>query len=46
MRDGVELDVTLYLPKGNEIPTRNPAIFTLTPYGSDTYHERATYYVP
>lgn len=41
MRDGVELNATVYRPKGDE-PT--PAIFTLTPYIADSYHERAYYF--
>src|SRR6266480_5335390 len=41
MRDKVELNATLYLPK-NSPPT--PVIFTLTPYISDTYHSRAAYF--
>jgi uncharacterized protein len=41
MRDKVELNGTLYLPK-NSSPT--PVIFTLTPYISDTYHARAAYF--
>jgi putative CocE/NonD family hydrolase len=41
MRDRVELNATLYLPK-NSPPT--PVIFTLTPYISDTYHSRAAYF--
>jgi uncharacterized protein len=44
MRDGVELNATLYLPKGKEAPARQPVIFTLTPYISDTYHERGAYF--
>ena len=44
MRDGVELNATLYLPNGNEAPARHPVIFTLTPYISDTYHERGAYF--
>lgn len=43
-RDGVELNATLYLPKANENPVRAPVIFTLTPYISDTYHERGAYF--
>lgn len=38
MRDGVHLNATVYRPTGNE-PV--PAIFTLTPYIADSYHERA-----
>jgi uncharacterized protein len=45
MRDKVELNATLYLPKtpdGSQLKT--PVIFTLTPYISDTYHARAAYF--
>jgi uncharacterized protein len=41
LRDGVQLNATLYQPKDPE-PT--PAIFTLTPYIADSYHERALYF--
>jgi uncharacterized protein len=41
MRDGIELNATVYRPKGGE-PA--PAIFTLTPYIADSYHERAYYF--
>jgi uncharacterized protein len=45
MRDKVELNATLYLPKTPDgSPPKTPAIFTLTPYISDTYHERAAYF--
>jgi uncharacterized protein len=45
MRDGVELNATLYLPKTLDgSPPKTPAIFTLTPYISDTYHERGAYF--
>jgi putative CocE/NonD family hydrolase len=45
MRDNVELNATLYLPKIPEgSPPKTPVIFTLTPYISDTYHERAAYF--
>jgi putative CocE/NonD family hydrolase len=47
MRDKVELNATLYLPKGNAsagTPARTPVIFTLTPYISDTYHARGAYF--
>ena len=45
MRDRVELNATLYLPKsGNTTPGRTPVIFTLTPYISDSYHARAAYF--
>ncbi len=44
MRDGVELNATLYLPKGKEAPARSPVVFTLTPYIADSYHERGAYF--
>jgi predicted acyl esterase len=46
MRDKVELNATLYLPKTTDgsLP-RMPVIFTLTPYISDTYQARAAYLV-
>jgi len=45
VRDGVQLNATLYLPKAkNNSPPRTPVIFTLTPYISDTYHARAAYF--
>lgn len=44
MRDKVELNATLYLPKSTSANLRTPAIFTLTPYISDTYHARAAYF--
>ena len=45
LRDGVELNATLYLPKtpGGSSP-KTPVIFTLTPYISDTYHVRGAYF--
>ncbi len=39
--DGIHLNATIYKPKGSE-PT--PAIFTLTPYIADSYHDRAMYF--
>jgi putative CocE/NonD family hydrolase len=42
MRDGVKLNATVYKPKKMEVPL--PVIFTLTPYISDSYHERAYYF--
>jgi putative CocE/NonD family hydrolase len=42
MRDGVKLNATVYKPKGSQKPI--PVIFTMTPYISDTYHDRATYF--
>ena len=44
MRDGVQLNATLYLPKTLNESARVPVIFTLTPYISDTYHARAAYF--
>ena len=45
MRDKVELNATLYLPKTPDgSPPKTPMIFTLTPYISDSYHARATYF--
>ncbi|HEV3149152.1 MAG TPA: CocE/NonD family hydrolase, partial [Chthoniobacterales bacterium] len=45
MRDKVELNATLYLPKTPDgSPPRTPVIFTLTPYISDSYHARAAYF--
>jgi uncharacterized protein len=45
MRDKIELNATLYLPKTTgESPSKTPVIFTLTPYISDTYHARAAYF--
>jgi putative CocE/NonD family hydrolase len=55
LRDGVELNATLYLPArrslgqgGPKTPegstSRTPVIFTLTPYISDSYHDRAAYF--
>ena len=45
MRDKVELNATLYLPKtaDGSLP-KTPVIFTLTPYISDTYHSRGAYF--
>jgi uncharacterized protein len=45
MRDKLELNATLYLPKTPDgSPPKTPVIFTLTPYISDTYHARAAYF--
>lgn len=45
MRDKVELNATLYFPKtpDGSVP-KTPVIFTLTPYISDSYHARASYF--
>lgn len=42
MRDGVNLNATVYRPRGQKDPL--PVVFTLTPYISDTYLERAFYF--
>ncbi|MGA9829155.1 MAG: CocE/NonD family hydrolase [Rhodanobacteraceae bacterium] len=42
MRDGVKLDATLYRPRGQKQPL--PCVFTLTPYISANYHDRAMYF--
>lgn len=42
LRDGVRLNATVYLPRVMDDPL--PAIFTLTPYTADSYHERAAYF--
>ncbi len=44
LRDKVELNATLYLPKSSSASQRTPVIFTLTPYISDSYHARAAYF--
>ncbi len=41
MRDGVKLNATVYTPHGGG---PQPAIFTLTPYISDSYYPRASYF--
>ena len=42
LRDGVHLSATLYKPKNQSALA--PCIFTLTPYISDSYHERGVYF--
>ena len=42
VRDGVRLNATVYKPFEMEEPL--PVVFTLTPYTSDTYHERGWYF--
>src|SRR3954470_19825696 len=45
MRDNVQLNATLYLPKiPDDSSPKTPVIFTLTPYISDTYHARGAYF--
>ena len=41
MRDGVRLNATVYRPEG---AGPLPVVFTLTPYISDSYHDRAWYF--
>src|ERR1700744_602307 len=42
MRDGVQLQATVYTPKGEVKPA--PCIFTLTPYIAQSYHDRGMYF--
>jgi len=42
MRDGVRLNATVYRPHEQKDPL--PVIFELTPYISDSYHERGSYF--
>lgn len=42
LRDGIELDATLYTPRKKLAVS--PAIFTLTPYTGQTYHEFGQYF--
>jgi uncharacterized protein len=42
MRDGVKLNATVYRPHAQQEPL--PVVFELTPYISDSYHERAYYF--
>jgi putative CocE/NonD family hydrolase len=45
LRDKVELNATLYLPKtADGSAPKTPVVFTLTPYISDTYHVRGAYF--
>jgi putative CocE/NonD family hydrolase len=45
MRDKMELNATLYLPKTPDGSSpKTPVIFTLTPYISDSYHARGAYF--
>src|SRR6266404_4392967 len=45
LRDKVELNATLYLPKTTDgSAPKTPVVFTLTPYISDTYHARGAYF--
>jgi uncharacterized protein len=42
LSDGVQLHANAYLPRDLEM--RMPVIFTLTPYGSQRYHDEALYF--
>ncbi|HJT97587.1 MAG TPA: CocE/NonD family hydrolase [Rhodanobacteraceae bacterium] len=42
LRDGVKLNATLYRPLGQKDPL--PCVFTLTPYISQSYHDRGMYF--
>ncbi len=42
LRDGVNLNATVYRPKEQKSPA--PCIFTLTPYISQSYHDRGIYF--
>ncbi len=42
MRDGVKLNATVYKPREQKQPL--PCVFTLTPYISQSYHERGMYF--
>jgi len=42
MRDGVKLNATLYRPLDQKEPV--PCVFTLTPYISQSYHDRGMYF--
>ena len=42
LRDGVHLNATVYTPKGQKNPA--PCVFTLTPYISQSYHDRGVYF--
>lgn len=42
MRDGIELNATVFRPRDVDEPL--PTVFTLTPYTSDTYQDRAWYF--
>jgi hypothetical protein len=42
MRDGVQLQANVYVPRGEVKPA--PCIFTLTPYIAQSYHDRGMYF--
>jgi putative CocE/NonD family hydrolase len=42
LRDGVKLNATVYTPRQQKEPA--PCVFTLTPYISQSYHDRGMYF--
>src|ERR1700741_2910477 len=42
LRDGVKLNATVYTPRQQKEPA--PCVFTLTPYISQSYHDRGVYF--
>ena len=42
LRDGVKLNATVYTPREQKAPA--PCVFTLTPYISQSYHDRGMYF--
>jgi putative CocE/NonD family hydrolase len=42
LRDGVKLSATVYTPRQQKEPA--PCVFTLTPYISQSYHDRGVYF--
>ena len=42
LRDGVKLNATVYTPRDQKEPA--PCVFTLTPYISQSYHDRGLYF--
>ena len=42
LRDGIRLNATVYLPRGQQAPA--PCLFTLTPYIAQSYHDRGMYF--
>lgn len=42
LRDGTQLSATVYLPDGSQ--SRAPAVFILTPYVAQSFHERGVYF--
>jgi uncharacterized protein len=42
LRDGIKLNATVYTPRDQKEPA--PCVFTLTPYISQSYHDRGLYF--